>query len=66
MTEILIGKIQWPFLAEFLSDSLLGVSATSSAEKSDDESGMIRTQMWRTVDQKIVVDAWDALCGTTP
>jgi hypothetical protein len=31
-----------------------------------DESGMIRTEMGSTVDQKVVAVAWDALYDTTP
>jgi hypothetical protein len=34
MIEILIGKIQWPFLAQFLPASLLGVFAATRAENS--------------------------------
>jgi hypothetical protein len=32
MTEILIGKLQQPFLQQFLPTSLLGVSAAIRAE----------------------------------
>jgi hypothetical protein len=31
-----------------------------------DESGMIRTQLGSTVDQKMIAVAWDALYDTTP
>jgi hypothetical protein len=31
-----------------------------------DESGMIRTEMGSTVDQKVIAVAWDALYDTTP
>jgi hypothetical protein len=37
--EILMGKIQRPFLAQFLLASLLGVSAATREENSD---GLIR------------------------
>jgi hypothetical protein len=33
MTEILIGKIQWPFLVQSLRAMLIGVSAVIRAEK---------------------------------
>jgi hypothetical protein len=34
MKEILIGKIQWPFLAQFLPTSLLDVPAVTRAQNS--------------------------------
>jgi hypothetical protein len=34
MTEILIDKIQWPFLAQFPPALLLSVSSETKAEKS--------------------------------
>jgi hypothetical protein len=59
MTEILIGKIQWPFLAQFLfaTRCLLQPEHRTVVDK----SGMIRTQMGSAVDQKMVAAAWDAL-----
>jgi hypothetical protein len=60
MIEILIGKIQQPFLAQFLPALLLGVQQ----KKLVDESGMTRTQMGSTIDQKVAAVAWDTLCGT--
>jgi hypothetical protein len=65
MIEILIGKIQLLFLAQFLPASLLGASAATRAENSVDESGMIRTQMGSTVDENMVAVARDALYDTT-
>jgi hypothetical protein len=51
LAELLIVKIQWPFLAQFLPDSLLGASAGNCQRALVNESGMIRTQMRSTVDQ---------------
>jgi hypothetical protein len=64
MTEILIGKIQLPFISQFLPASLLGVCCNQNRDLVD-ESGMIRTQMGSTGDQNIVVVVWDALYDTT-
>jgi hypothetical protein len=54
------------FIAKFLPASLLGVSATTRAESSVDESGVSVTQIRGTIDQKMVAVAWDALYDTTP
>jgi hypothetical protein len=53
MMQILIGKIRLPFLAQFLSASLLDVSAITRAEYLVDESGM----MGDTNDYKMVATA---------
>jgi hypothetical protein len=65
MIEILKGKIQRPFLAQFLPSLLFGVSAATRATLVDG-SGMIRTQMGSTIDQKMVPVAWDALYDPPP
>jgi hypothetical protein len=66
--EILIGKIQWSFLIQFLPTSLLGVCCNQRRERirAFNESGMIRTQMGSTIDQKMVAVALYTLCNTTP
>jgi hypothetical protein len=57
MIEILIGKIQLPFLTQILPILLLGVSAATTTENAGGWSGMIRTQMVSTIDQKMVTTA---------
>jgi hypothetical protein len=65
MSEILTGKIQRPFLGQFLPASLLDVSAATRAENSFYESGMIRTHMGKTIYHNMIAVAWDALYDTT-
>jgi hypothetical protein len=65
MIEILMGKIQRPFLAQFLPALLLGVCCNQSRELWWVNRGMIITQIGNIRDQKIVVAAWDALCDST-
>jgi hypothetical protein len=66
MIEILIGKIHWPFLSQFLPALLLGVCVLKPEQTTlVDGSGMIRTQMESTIDQKMVIVGWDALYETT-
>jgi hypothetical protein len=58
-------KIPWLFLA-VSPPLLLGDCAAPEQRTLVDESGMIRTQMGSTIDQKMVAVAWDALYDTTP
>jgi hypothetical protein len=66
MIQILIGKNQWPFLAQFLPVSLLDDSDATEHRTLVDKSGMIVTQMGSTTDQKMVAVAWNALYDNTP
>jgi hypothetical protein len=59
MTGILIGKIQWPFLAQLY---MLQPEHKTLVNK----SGMIIIQTERTIDQKMVAVAWVALYNTSP
>jgi hypothetical protein len=65
MIEILIVKIQRPYLVQFLPVSLQRVYRNKSRVLVD-ESRMIRTHMEITTDQKVVAVSWDALYDTTP
>jgi hypothetical protein len=57
----MIGKIQRPFLAKFLPDSLLGVYCRVERRTLTDGSGVITTQMGSAMDQKMVAVEWNAL-----
>jgi hypothetical protein len=66
MIELLIGKIQRPFLAQFLP-GLLQVFLLQPEQRSlVDEPGMIRTQVGSKIYQKMTAVARDALYGTDP
>jgi hypothetical protein len=54
----MIGKIQLPFLAQFHTANLLGVSAETRAENSVGGLEMIRTPMQVSIDQKMLAIAW--------
>jgi hypothetical protein len=57
----MIGKIQRPFLAKFLPNSLLDVYCRVERRTLTDGSGVITTQMGSAMDQKMVAVEWNAL-----